>query len=133
MYVLNKKTGNVQECHNMDAIKSCRKDTETYSVAERPEDLAAEGVQKTKRASGKGKTDKSATEKKGADSEADMSDNGGQRGSDKEKQEDKAAAPDKEQLSEMDLQTLEEKAKELGIPGYSNMNKDTLIAMILNH
>ncbi len=133
MYVLNKKTGNVQECHNMDAIKSCRKDTETYSVAERQEDLAAEGVQKPKRAPKKEKTDKSAIEAKGDVSEADMSDNGGQYGSDEEKQEDKAAAPDEEQLAEMYLPALREKAKELGITGYSNMNKDTLIAMILNH
>lgn len=46
MFVMNKKTGMVQECHNSDAIKSCIKDTEHYVVAERREDLEKESEKK---------------------------------------------------------------------------------------
>lgn len=138
MFVLNKKTGNIQECHNMDAIKSCRKDTETYSVAERQEDLAAEGAQKPRKPTRKEKTDKSRStvETKKAVNEAateDMDGTGGLKVPDEERTDVGTDGLDEEKLAEMDLQALREKAKELEIPGYTNMNKDTLIAMILNH
>lgn len=136
MFVLNKKTGNVQECHNMDAIKSCRKDTETYSVAERQEELVAEGGQKSKKSTRKEKTDKSTAEEKRAVNEAAMVDGDGGEGqqvSDEEKPDSGTTGLDEERLAEMNLQALREKAKEMEIPGYTNMNKDTLIAMLLNH
>lgn len=34
MYILNLKTGIRQECHNLDVIKSCKKDVECYQVTE---------------------------------------------------------------------------------------------------
>ena len=39
MFILNKKNGNIQECHNADAIKVCRKDTDHYAVAAAMEEL----------------------------------------------------------------------------------------------
>lgn len=39
MYIRN-KSGLIQECHNEDVIRSCRKDTDHFTVAERLEDLA---------------------------------------------------------------------------------------------
>lgn len=135
MFVLNKKTGNVQECHNNDAIKACRKDTETYAVAERKEDLMAGGVQKARKTSKKEKADKNPaeTEKTAPEAAEDGNGDGGQQESEEENLEDETTGLDEEKLTEMDLQALRETAKELGIAGYTNMNKDTLIAMILNH
>lgn len=136
MFVLNKKTGNVQECHNNDAIKACMKDTETYAVAEQQEDLRSGGVQKNRKTSKKEKADKitAGTERTAPEASAGSEDgDGGQQVSDGENSEDETAGLDEEKLAEMDLQALRETAKELGIAGYTNMNKDTLIAMILNH
>ena len=42
MFILNKKTGTVQECHNNDAIKACKKDTDNYAVNEKRENLLKE-------------------------------------------------------------------------------------------
>ena len=36
----------IQQYHNNDAIKSCRKDPETYDVAERAEDLLDENARR---------------------------------------------------------------------------------------
>lgn len=43
MFILNKKTGVVQECHNKDVIKICQKNPEEYEVAENREVLNATG------------------------------------------------------------------------------------------
>lgn len=34
MYIKNKKSGLVQECHNKDVIRVCKKDTEHFEVIE---------------------------------------------------------------------------------------------------
>ena len=41
--------------------------------------------------------------------------------------------PDEAALQAMNVATLREMAKSKGIQGYGNMNKGTLVAMILNH
>lgn len=136
MFILNKKTRTVQECHNNDAIKACRKDTETYAVAERWEDLMSGGVQKDRETSKKEKADiiTAGTEKTAPEASAEGENGDGrQQESEGENLEDSTAGLDEEKLAEMDLQALRKTAKELGIAGYTNMNKDTLIAMILNH
>ena len=46
MFILNKSTGVVQECHNDDVIQICRKDAEHYAVAETKDEVKA-GTQKT--------------------------------------------------------------------------------------
>lgn len=40
MYIRN-KSGLIQECHNEDVIKSCRKDTDHFTVAENLESFIA--------------------------------------------------------------------------------------------
>lgn len=40
MYIKN-RSGLIQECHNEDAIRSCRKDTDHFTVTERLDDLTA--------------------------------------------------------------------------------------------
>ena len=46
MFILNKKTGNIQECHNADAINVCRKDADHYSVAATREELEGKAANK---------------------------------------------------------------------------------------
>lgn len=41
MFILNKKTKMIQECHNKDVIKICQKDTAVYQVAAVREALEA--------------------------------------------------------------------------------------------
>ena len=46
MFILNKKNGSIQECHNADAIKVCRKDTDHYAVAATMEELEGKAANK---------------------------------------------------------------------------------------
>lgn len=39
MYILNLKSGVVQECSNQDIIKTCKKNPAEYKVSEKKEDL----------------------------------------------------------------------------------------------
>ena len=43
MYIKN-KSGIIQECHNEDVIRSCRKDTDHFTVSENLNDLIAKEV-----------------------------------------------------------------------------------------
>lgn len=36
MYIKNKKTGLIQECHNEDVIRVCKKDPENFEVVDIP-------------------------------------------------------------------------------------------------
>lgn len=132
MFVLNKKTGNVQECHNMDAIKACRKDPETYTVSEKQEDLAAGGGQGAKKTLKKEKSSK-AVKNVTKETTEDENGDGRQQEPDEENLEDGSDGLDEEKLAGMDLSALMKMAEELGISGCDNMNKETLVAMILNH
>lgn len=142
MFVLNKKTQNVQECHNMDAIKACMKDAETYAVAEKLEDLVEGSDPKVKEEKTKRSTEKDKKTNKSAQKPAktvkkttvgDENGEGGKQVPDKENGEDGANGPDEVELTGMELADLRKKAEELGISGCDNMNRETLVAMILNH
>ncbi len=141
MFVLNKKTKNVQECHNMDAIKACMKDAETYAVAEKREDLVEGSDPNVKKGNADKSTTKSEKTNKSAQKPTKTVDktsvgnengDGGKQVPDKENGEG-ANGPDEVELTGMELADLRKKAEELGIPGCGNMNRKTLVAMILNH
>lgn len=140
MFILNKKTGTVQECHNNDAIKACRKDTDNYAVAEKREDLLKEPAEEPKKGPEKEEAGNSQSDTEKADSGAAEGAQKGDNGEGEGQQEEgKQAAGEgsgeltEETLQEMNVATLREMAKGKGIQGYGNMNKGTLIAMILNH
>lgn len=140
MFILNKKTGNVQECHNKDAIKACRKDADNYAVAEKREDLE-KATEKPKKESKKAEAGNSSPDTKKTDSGAPdgaQEDKSGEGEKQQAAEDGKQAAgedaePDEAALQTMDVTALRKVAKDKGIQGYSNMNKETLIAMILNH
>lgn len=161
MFILNKKTGNIQECHNADAIKACQKDSDRYLVAatrealegkaankpqeglknseagentKEPEKAAPEAAEKAtegkeeKQAAGTGDGEKAgAGEEKQAGAGEEKTGQGG---------EDPLNGAGDERLAELNgkkVAELREIAKGMGIQGYANMNKDTLVAMIMNH
>ena len=142
MFILNKKTGTVQECHNNDAIKACKKDTDNYAVSERREDLPKKHAEEPEKGHKKEAAGNSSPDTTKGDSEAAE---GAQNGENEEgegqqeTEEGKQAAGegagelDEAALQAMNVATLREMAKSKGIQGYGNMNKGTLVAMILNH
>lgn len=145
MFILNKKTGTVQECHNNDAIKACKKDTDNYAVSERREDLVQKPAEEPK----KEEVGNSSPDTTKADSGVTEGAQNGENGKGEGQQaagegqaaveEGKQAAGegtgelDEAALQAMKVETLREMAKSKGIQGYGNMNKGTLVAMILNH
>lgn len=149
MFILNKKTGTVQECHNNDAIKVCKKDTENYAVSEKREDLVQKHAEEPKKEPKKEEVGNSSPDTTKADSEAAEGTQDGENGEGEGQavavegqqaaEEGQAAAgegtgePDEAALQAMNVATLREMAKSKGIQGYGNMNKGTLVAMILNH
>lgn len=161
MLILNKKTGNIQECHNADAVKACRKDADRYLVAATREELEGkaankpqEGLKKSEAGENTKEPEKAApeaaekaTEGKGEKQAAGTGD-GEKAGAGEEKQagageektgqggEDPLNGAGDERLAELNgkkVAELREIAKGMGIQGYANMNKDTLVAMIMNH
>lgn len=142
MFILNKKTGTVQECHNNDAIKACRKDADNYAVSERREDLVQKPAEEPEKEPKKEEAGNSSPDTTKADSGAAEGAQNGENGEGEGQQaaeEGKQAAgegagePDEAALQAMNVATLREMAKSKGIQGYGNMNKSTLVAMILNH
>lgn len=138
MFILNKKTGTVQECHNNDAIKTCRKDMDNYVVAETREKLLNKPAEEQRnREAGNSSSDTTEADSGAAESvhEGENGEGEGQQQAD----EDKLAAgegagePDEAALQAMKVDTLREMAKSKGIQGYWNMNKETLVVMIMNH
>ena len=150
MFILNKKNGNIQECHNADAIKVCRKDTEHYSVAATVEELEGKAANKPQEEPKKpqaGENTKEpekaapeAAEKATAGNEGQQAGTGQEPDAGAEKSgqggEDPLNGAGDERLAELNgkkVAELREIAKGMGIQGYANMNKDTLVAMIMNH
>lgn len=167
MFILNKKTGNVQECHNADAIKVCRKDTDHYAVAATKEELegkaankpqngperpeAGENTNTPEKAAPEGaeglregkeeQQETGGTAEGGEGQQEGTGEGAGQEpGAEEEKPgqggEDPLNGAGDERLAELNgkkVAELREIAKGMGIQGYANMNKDTLVAMIMNH
>lgn len=167
MFILNKKNGNIQECHNADAIKVCRKDADHYAVAATMEELEGKAANKPqnepkkpeagentkepeKAAPGAAEELKEGNEEQQATGGSAEGGEGQQEGTGEGAGQETGAGEDKpgqggedplngagdERLAELNgkkVAELREIAKGMGIQGYANMNKDTLVAMIMNH
>ena len=153
MFILNKKTGNIQECHNADAINVCRKDADHYSVAATREELEGKAANKPQESIKKSEAGENTKEPEKAAPEATEkategkeekqaagTGDGEKAGAGEEKTgqggEDPLNGAGDERLAELNgkkVAELREIAKGMGIQGYANMNKDTLVAMIMNH
>ncbi len=157
MFILNKDTNLIQECSNNDVIKICKKDSEHFTVADTMEELskgkeaqkaadekaAEEAAKKAAEAEQKAKEEaeqKAAEELKAKeDEEARKAAEEAQKAADETNggatppEGDEEQKSQKEIYSGMNVENLRKVAKEKGIQGYSNMNKETLIAVIIAH
>lgn len=146
MFILNKNTKIIQECHNKDVIKVCRKDTKNYAVAATREELTAGASDLAKNqpemSQGEGmanegqKTDPEGTQGAQGSNPEEQQTNGGQDPDPVAGQDDWKNLPEEEKLAALEAKKVDELrkiAKAEGIQGYGNMNKDTLVAMIMNH
>ena len=161
MFIYNKKNGHIQECNNADAIKVCRKDTDHYLVAATREELegnaankpqeepkkpeAGENTKEPEKAAPEGA--EKLTEGNGEQQAAGGNAEGGEKQQEGSGKPEEGAGEEKtgndplngagdERLAELNgkkVAELREIAKGMGIQGYANMNKDTLVAMIMNH
>lgn len=137
MFILNKKSGVITECNNADVIKTCKKDA-NYEVKENRGDFEAQEPQKEpeKVEPKETITEGQKTPPEEAEGPKEGEDDGvSQEGETEEKPEEgeQPEGDEEEQLRAKTVADLRVIAKEKGIQGYANMNKDTLVAMIMNH
>jgi hypothetical protein len=135
MWIRNKVTNTLQEIHNADVIKICKKEPEKYELSEEyPGDneevkAAAQAAAEKKAEEEAEKAAKEAKAKaegaaKKVEEEAAQAAAGGEgAGND--------ATP--EDYANKKINDLRKIAKEKGIQGYNNMDKATLVAVIQAH
>lgn len=135
MWIRNKVTNTLQEIHNADVIKICKKEPEKYELSEEypgdneevkaAEKKAEEEAEKAaKEAEAKAKAEKAAKKVEEEAAQAAAQAAGGEgAGND--------ATP--EDYANKKINDLRKIAKEKGIQGYNNMDKATLVAVIQAH
>ncbi len=141
MWIRNKVTNTLQEIHNADVIKICKKEPEKYELSEEypgdneevkaaaqaaAEKKAEEEAEKAaKEAEAKAKAEGAAkkVEEEAAQAAAQAAAGGEGAGND--------ATP--EDYANKKINDLRKIAKEKGIQGYNNMDKATLVAVIQAH
>lgn len=133
MWIRNKVTNTLQEIHNADVIKICKKEPEKYELSEEypgdNEEVKAAAEKKAEEEAEKAAKEAEAKAKaKGAakkvEEEAAQAAAGGEgAGND--------ATP--EDYANKKINDLRKIAKEKGIQGYNNMDKATLAAVIQAH
>lgn len=117
MYLKNKANGMIQEVTNQDALRTLAGD-ERYILADTIEELTGEA-----KAEPVELEDDGAVEEDPADEPVD------QTADEPEKAEEPVKA-DKADYSAMTLKELRAAAKKAGVPGYTNMDKTTLKAIL---
>ena len=128
MFIKNLTNGVIQACHNVDAIRSIKKDPEHYAVAETAEELA--GVKSPAKASNKPESEPEKTEA-WENAPEDVEGNSEAPESDTEGEPEKEYS--EEELEGLKVTDLRDIAKAKGIQGFKNMDKATLAQVILAH
>lgn len=122
MFILNKKSGVISEASNKDVIKHCKKNSDEYAVADTAEELTGAAAPAKNHAP-------AAPEDK--DPKEDSDDAAGDPVADPEDEESEST--EETDYAAMSVADLRKVAKEKGIQGYANMNKETLIEVIKAH
>lgn len=137
MWIRNKVTGTLQEIHNADVIKVCKKEPDKYELSEEypgnneKMKAAAQAAAEKKAAEEAEKAAKEAEEKAKAEEAAKAAEEAAaQAAAGGEGADTNAGAVNYEEMKLNDLRKI---AKEKGIQGYNNMDKATLIAVIQAH
>ncbi|SCY03517.1 Rho termination factor N-terminal domain-containing protein [Butyrivibrio sp. INlla14] len=122
MFILNKKSGVISEASNEDVINHCKKNSDEYAVADTAEELtgAAAPVENP-----------APADPEPEDPEKDSDDAAGDPVADPEDEEPEDT--EETDYAAMSVAELRKVAKEKGIQGYANMNKETLIEVIKAH
>ncbi len=141
MWIRNKVTNTLQEIHNADVIKICKKEPEKYELSEEyPGDnkevkagTQAAAEKKTKEEAEKAAKETEAKAKaeevaKKAEEEAAQAAAQAAAGV-----EGAGSDTTPEDYANMKINDLRKIAKEKGIQGYNNMDKATLVAVIQAH
>lgn len=118
MYIFSKEAKTFRQCNNLDVAEQLKKD-ERYLVAESLEEIS-------RMLNGAPKAEEPDPEPSREEE------------SESKPQEVKEDLSESEEITEKDLskksvEELRKIAKKEGIQGYANMNKATLVQMILNH
>lgn len=114
MFILNKKNGVITECNNEDVINHCKKHSDEYAVGKKPEELKGNAVP--------------VPDEEPEEIEAEAIE------PEEEEIEEEEAEPEAEvDYSTLSVAELRKVAKEKGIQGYANMNKETLVEVIKAH
>lgn len=149
MFILNKQSKIIQECNNQDVIKICMNDSEGFAVAEtrealmNPENASEKAANKAEskkndKANEIAEAEKKAQEEanKATQEASDNAEEGAEVKTDSEGSE-VVEDPDQKSMQEkyeaMNVESLRAIAKEKKIQGYGNMNKATLVAVIMAH
>lgn len=135
MFILNKKSGVITECSNADVIKTCKRDA-NYEVEESIEAFNAQKPQEEPKKVEPKETitkEEKTTPEGTEEPEKDETDETSNDEKAEEEPEGEKDPEGEEQLRAKTVADLRTIAKEKGIQGYANMNKDTLVAMIMNH
>lgn len=136
MWIRNKVTGTLQEIHNADVIKVCKKEPDKYELSEEypgnneKMKAAAQAAAEKKAAEEAEKAAKEAEEKAKAEEAAKAAEEAAAQAAGGEGAGTNAGAVNYEEMKLNDLRKI---AKEKGIQGYNNMDKATLIAVIQAH
>lgn len=128
MFILNRMSNMITECTHPDVIEVCRKDAKHYAVAKTKEELLGNHQEPQEEPE---KVEGEELEPEGKENEPE--------GTEKATEGNAMNAPEaageltEEELTAKTVKDLREIAKDAGIQGYANMNKETLVQMILNH
>lgn len=141
MWIRNKVTGTLQEIHNADVIKVCKKEPDKYELSEEypgnneKMKVAAQAAAEKKAAEEAEKAAKEAEEKAKAEEAAKAAEEAAAQAAAQAAAGGEGAGTNAGAVNyeEMKLNDLRKIAKEKGIQGYNNMDKATLIAVIQAH
>lgn len=146
MWIRNKVTGTLQEIHNADVIKVCKKEPDKYELSEEypgnnekmkaaAQAAAAQAAAEKKAAEEAEKAAKEAEEKAKAEEAAKAAEEAAAQAAAQAAAGGEGAGTNAGAVNyeEMKLNDLRKIAKEKGIQGYNNMDKATLIAVIQAH
>lgn len=131
MFILNKKSGVISEVSNEDVIGHCKKHSDEYAVAEKAEELTGAAAPAKDHTPAAPAENSAPADPEDKDPEKDSDDAAGDPVADPEDEESEGT--EETDYAAMSVADLRKVAKEKGIQGYANMNKETLIEVIKAH
>ena len=119
MFILNKKSGVISEASNEDVIGHCKKHSDEYAVGKKPEELEGNAVP--------------VPDEEPEEIEAEAIEPEEEEVAEEEIEEEQEEPEAEVDYSTLSVAELRKVAKEKGIQGYANMNKETLVEVIKAH